>query len=61
MNVVRLLGVHRDHVYTYICLELCSSNLRRLLKEPKNLAEMALSLMKQIASGMEYLHDEQGI
>jgi serine/threonine protein kinase len=64
-NVVRLICCHQDSTKASIVMELMPTNLEKHIKERKDshkpfTPQAAVDVMSQIASGMQYLH-EQGV
>jgi serine/threonine protein kinase len=64
-NVVQLICCHQDCIKASIVMELMPTNLEKHIKERKDshkpfTPQAAVDVMSQIASGMQYLH-EQGV
>jgi serine/threonine protein kinase len=63
-NVVRLICCHQDSTKASIVMELMPTNLEKHIKERKDshkpfTPQAAVDVMSQIASGMQYLHEQQ--
>jgi serine/threonine protein kinase len=63
-NVVRLICCHQDSTKSSIVMELMPTNLERHIKERKAsqkpfTPQAAVDVMSQIASGMQYLHEQK--
>lgn len=55
-NVIQYKWSEQDKQYVYLCFEFCPSNLEKEVNKKKLPSEEKVEIMRQISSGLEFLH-----
>ncbi|KAM3865151.1 serine/threonine-protein kinase/endoribonuclease IRE1 [Diretmus argenteus] len=56
-NVIRYFCTERDHLFTYIAIELCTTTLQQYVEDPSCFPELStVTLLEQTMSGLSHLH-----
>uniref|UniRef100_A0AAX7U1S0 Serine/threonine-protein kinase/endoribonuclease IRE1 n=1 Tax=Astatotilapia calliptera TaxID=8154 RepID=A0AAX7U1S0_ASTCA len=56
-NVIRYFCTERDHLFTYIAIELCTATLQQYVEDPSSFPELSpITLLEQTMCGLSHLH-----
>ncbi|XP_038568889.1 serine/threonine-protein kinase/endoribonuclease IRE1-like isoform X1 [Micropterus salmoides] len=56
-NVIRYFCTERDHLFTYIAIELCAATLQQYVEDPSCFPELnPITLLEQTMCGLSHLH-----
>ncbi|CAG5928703.1 unnamed protein product [Menidia menidia] len=56
-NVIRYFCTERDHLFTYIAIELCSATMQQYVEDPSSFPELnPVTLLEQTMCGLQHLH-----
>ncbi|XP_069386162.1 serine/threonine-protein kinase/endoribonuclease IRE1 [Paralichthys olivaceus] len=56
-NVIRYFCTERDHLFTYIAIELCAATLQQYVEDPSGFPELnPITLLEQTMCGLSHLH-----
>ncbi|XP_061575503.1 serine/threonine-protein kinase/endoribonuclease IRE1 isoform X1 [Cololabis saira] len=56
-NVIRYFCTERDHLFTYIAIELCAATLQQYVEDPSAFPDLSpITLLEQTMCGLSHLH-----